>query len=131
MHYSIIEVSPTLCQVDAVGLGACLMRTDVLERVPEPWFKFEDAGEDIYFCVHAKEHGIEIYCDGSYALGHIGEPQVVTVETYKQYLKANETEFADRIKVPLGGTHGRDNLGSGQAEHGLAAGRHANGHDRA
>src|SRR5256885_338774 len=40
MHYPIIEVPPTLCQVDAVGLGACLMRADVLERVPEPWFKF-------------------------------------------------------------------------------------------
>src|SRR5688572_29224784 len=53
-HYPLIEVPANLCEVDAVGFGARLMRRDVLDRTPEPWFSFNQAGEDIYFCVHAK-----------------------------------------------------------------------------
>lgn len=103
-HYQMLEVPPKLCQVDAVGFGACLMRMDVLDRTEAPWFRFtEAAGEDIYFCVHAKERGIEVYCDGSYQLGHIGEPQIVTQETSLRFLESKRDEYADRIKVPLGG----------------------------
>jgi hypothetical protein len=102
-HYPLIEVPPNLCEVDAVGFGACLMRIDVLDRVPEPWFKFNECGEDIYFCVHAKRAGVRIWCDGSYMLGHIGDPQIVTHDTYRRYLAANSETFKDRIKVPLGG----------------------------
>jgi hypothetical protein len=102
-HFPLIEVPPNLCEVDAIGFGACLMRMDVLDRMAEPWFSFKEAGEDIYFCVHAKEQGVRIWCDGSYMLGHIGEQHVVTHATYRQYLADNREEFADRIKVPLGG----------------------------
>lgn len=105
-HYPLIEVPPQLCEVDAVGFGACLMRRDVLDRMEGPWFQFNNCGEDIYFCVHAKRAGMRIWCDGSYMLGHMGEPQMVTHETYLKYLEANKAEFADRIKVPLGGTYG-------------------------
>lgn len=103
MHYPLVEVPRTLCQVDAVGFGACLMRMDVLDRMPAPWFKFNECGEDVYFCVHAKERGIGIYCDGAYVLGHLGEARVVTEETYRQFLEANREQYADRVKVPLGG----------------------------
>jgi hypothetical protein len=102
-HFPLIEMPSKLCEVDAIGLGACLMRRDVLDRMPEPWFSFQDAGEDIYFCVHAKRAGMHIYCDGSYMLGHLDEPRIVTHATYRQYLDANKDELADRIKVPLGG----------------------------
>jgi hypothetical protein len=102
-HYPLVEVPPKLCQVDAVGFGACLMRMDVLDRMEAPWFRFNEAGEDIYFCAHAKERGITIYCDGSYMLGHLGEQQVVTQETYRKFLDDHRDEYADRIKVPLGG----------------------------
>jgi len=102
-HFPLIQVPNGLCEVDAIGFGACLMRRDVLDRMPDPWFSFNNAGEDIYFCVHAKEAGIGIWCDGSYMLGHLGEPTVVTHETYQQYLAEHKDEFADRVKVPLGG----------------------------
>jgi hypothetical protein len=107
--FPIIEVPPALCEVDAVGFGACLMRRDVLDRMPEPWFTFAPGGvgEDIYFCVHAKEAGIRIWCEGSYTIGHFGEPQVITQETYRQFLEKNADEYSDRIKVSLGGqVHG-------------------------
>jgi hypothetical protein len=101
-HFPLVEVPPALCEVDAIGMGACLMRLDVLDRVPEPWFRFNEAGEDIYFCVHAKRAGVRIWCDGSYMLGHLGEQQIITHATYRQYLEANPERFADKVKVPLG-----------------------------
>ena len=102
-HYPLIEAPRALAEVDAVGFGALLMRRDVFDRVPEPWFTLDwHAGEDIAFCVRAKEHGVKVWLDGSYALGHIGPPQIVTEATYKQYLIDHAEEFKDRIKVPLG-----------------------------
>lgn len=102
-HYPLIEVPPKLCEVDAVGFGALLMRRDVLDRIEEPYFTFNQCGEDIYFCVHARRQGIRIFCDGSYMLGHMADPGIVTHETYLQYMRDNEETFRDRIKVPLGG----------------------------
>ena len=103
-HYPLIWPPTTLCEVDAIGFGACLMRRDVLDRVPRPWFRFENCGEDIYFCVNAKEHGVKIWLDGTYQLGHIGEPQIVGRAEYQKYVDENAEEFGPRIKVGLGGT---------------------------
>ena len=102
-HYPLIWPPAVLCEVDAVGFGACLMRRDVLDRVPPPWFRFENCGEDIYFCVNAKEHGVKIWLDATYQLGHIGEPTIVGREQYEQYIEENKEEFGPKIKVALGG----------------------------
>ncbi len=98
-HYPLIQVEPKLGEVDAVGFGALLMRRDVLDRFEYPWFRFNEAGEDIYFCVHAKENGVRVYLDGSYCIGHIGDPQIVTQSTHEQYMRDNEDKYADRIEV--------------------------------
>lgn len=102
-HYPLVEVPAKLCEVDAVGLGACLMQRQVFERLPEPWFAFNGAGEDIYFCVSARAAGLRIFCDGSYRLGHIGPPQIVTEATYRAYMDAHQERYADKIRVGLGG----------------------------
>ena len=101
-HYPMITVPPALIEVDAVGFGAVLMRRDVLDKLKDPmedrYFRFYESGEDIYFCVHAKEQGVKIHLDGRYDLGHIGEPQVITRLTYEQYVKDHEAEFGDKIR---------------------------------
>lgn len=104
-HFPLIWPPSTLCEVDAVGFGACLMRRDVLDRIPEPYFTFINSGvgEDIYFCVHAKEHGVKIWLEGSYELGHIGDPEIVRRPQYESYVKEHEEEFGPKIKVALGG----------------------------
>lgn len=103
-HYPLIEVPETLVEVDAVGFGALLMRREMLKRVEYPYFMFENCGEDIYFCANAKEAGAKIHLDGSYRLGHIGEPNIVSHQDHLRYMEENRDEFADRIEVPLGGT---------------------------
>jgi hypothetical protein len=103
-HYPLIDVPPTLCEVDAIGFGACMMKRDVFDRVPEPWFTIDwRGGEDIVFCVHAKRHGIRIFLDGSYKIGHIGIPPIITEKDYKRHMEENQHLYADKIKVSLGG----------------------------
>lgn len=102
-HFPLVEVPQQLVEVDACGFGALLMRRDVLQKFPHPWFRFNECGEDIYFCVHAKLAGARVWVDGSYMIGHLGEPTVVSHQTYRQFMRDNEELLRDRIKVPLGG----------------------------
>src|SRR5574343_15556 len=103
-HYPLIEVPNWLWEVDAVGFGALMMKLDVFKRVPEPWFTLEsNAGEDIAFCVKAKEHGVRIFLEGQYKLGHFGERQIVTEAVYRSHLEKNREQYGDRIRVALGG----------------------------
>lgn len=98
-HNPIVITPNTIFECDAVGFGSLLMRRDVLDRVPEPWFNFTDAGEDIAFCVQAKKHGIKIYCDPQYKLGHIGDPVIITEETNRQYMANNQDRLGQIRKV--------------------------------
>lgn len=107
-HYPLIEVPPCLCEVDAFGFGATLQKREIYEITPEPWFTIDArAGEDIAFCVHAKEHGFRFWLDGAYKLGHVGEPPIITEEHYRKHLAENAEEYKDKIKVSLdGGRYG-------------------------
>ncbi len=51
-------------EIDAAGMGCCLIAREVFERIADPWFKFElrsdghMTGEDIYFFERCAEVGI-------------------------------------------------------------------------
>ena len=66
----------------AVGTGVMLVKTEVFKKIPRPWFQFEyletgqcKVGEDWYFCLKAKEHGIQTWCDPIPKIGHLGEKE--------------------------------------------------------
>lgn len=57
-------------EVDTIGMGVTLIRTDAFRSLPEPWFstpfdgKLEKhVGEDVYFCELARDAGISIFID--------------------------------------------------------------------
>jgi GT2 family glycosyltransferase len=103
-HYPIVIVPKTLCEVDAFGFGGCLMKRDVFERVPEPWFTIDyRAGEDVAFCVRAREHGVRFFLDGAYLMGHIAPGEVIGEKHYQEHMDDNQPLYADKIKVNLGG----------------------------
>jgi GT2 family glycosyltransferase len=82
-----------LVQCDAVGFGAVLIKTDVLKKVPKPWFfGMEGTGEDVAFCYKARKAGFEVWMDTSIKLGHLGAPVVVTEEYSEMWNKLSEPE---------------------------------------
>lgn len=102
-HFPIIEAPNCLFECDAVGFGAMLMRRDVLDRTPQPWFTIDwKGGEDIAFCVKAKKHGVSVWCDGQYKLGHIGAPKIIGHQDYLKYMQEHKDDFADKVKIQLG-----------------------------
>lgn len=82
-HYGFLKFAKTyprdtLVQCDAVGFGAILIKTEVLKKVPQPWFfGMERTGEDIQFCVKSRQHGFEVWMDTRIKLGHLGAPVVI------------------------------------------------------
>ncbi len=62
--------------VAACGFGAVMMSVPMLRRVKEsypiPFFPVDGFGEDLAFCLRARELGVTIWCDSSIKLGHTG-----------------------------------------------------------
>lgn len=70
-------VEKGLFQCAAVGAGFMLINLECLKKIPKPWFDFETingdiVGEDVYFCKKARQYGVEIWCDSTIKIGHIG-----------------------------------------------------------
>lgn len=63
--------------VEAVGFGFCLIKTSVLKsmfkRYKSLFEPFKGVGEDIAFCLRARQCGYKIFVDRDVKLGHIGE----------------------------------------------------------
>lgn len=64
----------------AVGTGFMLIQTDVFLLLGKPWFFYEydlekddTIGEDIYFCKKARAKGIDVWCDPTIEVKHIGD----------------------------------------------------------
>lgn len=63
-----------LQKVDAIGFGAVLVKTEVFKRLgPAPWFKFDEVGEDLFFCDLCARAGIDIWCDTDLVAPHIND----------------------------------------------------------
>ena len=68
--------SGKLVEIDATGTGALLFNMAIFEKIEEPWFKVEvnpegRTGEDVYFCMKAKEAGFRIFVDTSIEVDHL------------------------------------------------------------
>lgn len=68
--------------VEAVATGFMLIKTQVFDQVPRPWFGFvyqpekdDYLGEDMFFCEKMRVHGVELLIDTllSRSLAHMGQ----------------------------------------------------------
>jgi hypothetical protein len=66
-------------EVKYTGLGFCLVKREVYEKVPPPWFVGSNvsgvaagAGEDTYFCDKVRKYGYKVMVDCRVQLSHIG-----------------------------------------------------------
>jgi cellulose synthase/poly-beta-1,6-N-acetylglucosamine synthase-like glycosyltransferase len=68
-------------KADGIGCGVMLVKTKVFKEMEEPYFYFEQLGnnkilgEDIYFCIKAKDAGFDTWVDHDLSKGirHIGQ----------------------------------------------------------
>lgn len=67
-------------ECEQVGMGVALIDCLVFQTLKAPWFKFETSptgftieGEDGHFCNAARDNGLEIWCDPTIPIGHIGD----------------------------------------------------------
>ncbi|GAI66965.1 unnamed protein product, partial [marine sediment metagenome] len=91
--YATLEGNDGLVKIGGAGAGFLLVKREVFEKIPYPWFSFERGGEDLYFCDKARRHGFEIWADMSVLLGHlrldpVGASQFLT--QYQNTAEANE-----------------------------------------
>ena len=94
-HLNMAKVPDGLFEVEGIGFGCVLMTTSVLLDVIA---KFRDAfspigrvGEDLSFCIRARECGYKIYADSSIQLGHCSH-SIVTKEFFEAYSTSKETK---------------------------------------
>jgi len=78
-----------LIEIQGVGMASTLIKREVFEKTPKPWFFPEpNLGEDLAFCIRAKEQGFKIYCDTNLICGHC----TTEIITEAHYLKWRETK---------------------------------------
>ena len=62
---------------EGIGFGAVLVRTDLVKKVQDkyglPFSPILGFGEDLSFCMRARDVGATIYCDSRIKVGHIGQ----------------------------------------------------------
>jgi len=66
-----------LLPVQSCGRSGMLVRREVFQRIPGPWFQLgqtnpEYSGEDLHFCGKLREAGIPILADTDLSFGHTG-----------------------------------------------------------
>jgi len=79
-----------LGEVEGVGMACTLIRREVFEKTPKPWFfPMPVLAEDLGFCLRAREAGFKIYVDTTLVCGHVAT-EVITDAHYRAYREAAE-----------------------------------------
>lgn len=77
-----------LFEIAACGFGAVLMKIGVIRDVAETFHQtfnpLPGLGEDLSFCVRARNCGYKIWCDPEIQIGHKGA-SIITKDTFKAY----------------------------------------------
>jgi hypothetical protein len=77
-----------------VGTGVMLIKREVLEALPEPWFFYpqnSNRSMDLDFCLRAIAKGFSVWCDTSIIVKQMGMPKTVGEEDYLRQLDAGLT----------------------------------------
>ena len=76
IHEEFDKIPDEIFEVAGCGFGCVLMKTDVFLDVQSKhgamFAPIGSHGEDVSFCMRARECGFKIYCDPSIICGHVG-----------------------------------------------------------
>lgn len=87
----------TLTECDAVGFGAVLINLEMVKKMKDPYFfSTTGSGEDIYFCMKARQEAdARIFMDTRIKLGHLGKQIVIDEDYFEKWVKDNNHEIPD------------------------------------
>jgi len=96
------EDGETVVDRDAVGFSLCLIKRELLEQIPSPYFiTGENHTEDVYFCLKARDYvpSCTIKVDTLLSPGHILWPEVLSRYNKKLYKEYYEKQFPQVLAV--------------------------------
>ena len=104
-----------LFEIAACGFGAVLMKIGVIADVAATFHQtfspLPGLGEDLSFCVRARNCGLKIWCDPKLQIGHKGST-IINQNTFRAFRARMETEMrgehhAERSEAGPAGERGR------------------------
>lgn len=99
----IVNENKGLHQVDVIGGGCMLFKTDVFRSILQPYFETERIlGTDISICGRLQDAGHEIWVDTNIELGHVGEKKIIT---------SRSIPMVDRLMAPINNELAEDVMG--------------------
>lgn len=110
-------------ETQGIGMGCCLMKRDVCNKIDYPWFAFQHEGgtEDLPFCKKIIDAGYKIMIDPNVLCGHITDYIIkgpIMISTYNPRTDGEpfaNLEFKDVSKLigkeTMGDTHSAEHEG--------------------
>jgi hypothetical protein len=96
--------------VDAVGFSCCLIKCDLLKKVPPPFFVTGTYNtEDVYFCIKASKYvpDVTISVDTSIETAHLLGPEYIATWNKVQYKEYYEKVYPElTVNAPSTGDRG-------------------------
>ena len=91
LNYKDVCDEKGLIKTDVVGFGCVLINNRIFygeNKVEPPYFMSQfQVGEDFFFCWKAAQKNVEVWCDTKCLLGHIGDAEIITEDTYEKIKK--------------------------------------------
>lgn len=93
-------------RVNSTGMGFMLVKREVIEAMKAlgiPLFDVRgNVGEDIWFCLQARQAGYEIMIAPDVEIAHLGERLIITGETYDKFYKENIEKVVEKAYIMQG-----------------------------
>lgn len=87
-HEKLLDYPEEIFQVEGCGFGCVMMRTTVVQAIVDKYHELfaplPGYGEDLSFCIRARECGFDIWADPKIQVGHKAST-IVTRETFEAY----------------------------------------------
>lgn len=91
---SVVDIERNaIIEAETVGFGVVLIKVDILKKIPKPWFFVNQAvGEDILFCVRARQHipEFKIKVNTGVIIGHMGDPEIRSIVDFDRIKDTQE-----------------------------------------
>jgi len=93
-------------KVNSTGMGFMLVKREVIEKMKTlgiPLFDVRGSvGEDIWFCLQARQAGYDVMIAPEVEIAHLGERILVTGDTYKKYYEEHIAEVVAKAFIRKG-----------------------------